>query len=645
MTFTDEQQKNIVAFYKKLIKERVEENSELFTEKIPEWWERHLGTYSCKKNKSFPFEGSADFHVPWAAFADTALESRFVAGVHSSDKLVEIDATTADTKVGARKAKDTFNLKLAKTMRLYDKICDMFQGLLVEGTRYLKIYPKQVEKSVWRYKELRKIAEGVSKFLGYDIEKNTNKLIQSKKTVKYTTVEWDDIPVTDLVWEKGAKTLQDAQWVAHRLYLNSYQIKKKKWLNTNKLPKAISKVRTGETEEVKNETTGDMLAESMMNLEDVSPWEVWGGYPFKTGEKDEKGDDIVEEKDMQFVIDIKNDVFLYGNDNKFFDKRKPFVSIPCYRIAGKIRGQGLPQRIGLLNDEFDTTHNITIDNAILCNALTLLYVPNKGFDPDKKKVKVGGAWPVAALDGVVKKMELGNPSLDLYKLENFLSSMLEKMSMVTDYSMGQEAVQRPTVRGTLALIQEFNINVNFLLKNIQNGLTEAVRMTFQTLYEFMPQEGIPFIAGDEEKVLKREDLENLDDMNIVVLADAVRAIQNIEVQKADTLLNRLGNDQTGEIDTSALKRNFVEAVDHKLLDQVVRSPKEIQRLQQMQQEIMEKAQELRQREQGLILREGMSGSKEYEQELRAAGIPEDEIEKKKDEYRKAYIKNNVGGGE
>jgi hypothetical protein len=646
ITLTEEQQKEAVEYYKKLINKRLADNSELFENKVPEWWERHLGTYSCKKVKDFPFEGSSDFHIPWAAFADTALESRFVAGVHSSDKIVEIEATTDDARLGARKAKDTFNMKLAKTMKLYDKICDMFQGLLVEGTRYLKIYPKQVEKTVWKYKALKQMAEGVSKFLGYDIEKTTNKLIQSKKTIKYTTVEWDDISVTDLIWEAGAKNLQDAQWVAHRIFLNSYQIKKKKkegWINTDSIPAEVTKVRKGETEDIKNETLGDNFA--MSAPENISLWEIWGAYPLKTGEKDENGEDIVEEKEMQFVIDTKNSILLWADENKFFDKRKPFVAIPCYRIAGKIRGQGLPQRTSILNDEFDTTHNITIDNAILCNALTLLYVPNKGFDPTKKKIKVGGAWPVAAVDGVVKKLELGNPSLDLYRLENFLSGMLEKMSMVTDYSMGQEAIQRPTVRGTLALIQEFNINVNFLLKNIQNGLAEAVKMTLQTLYEFMPQEGIPFINGSEEDVLRREDLENIDDMNIVVLADAVRAIQNIEVQKADTLLNRLGGDQTGEINTSELKRNFVEAVDHKLLDRVIRPPKELQALQQMQAEIAAKAQELQQREQDIILREGMAGAKEYEDELRAAGIPEDEIERKKDEYRKAFIKNKIGGGE
>ena len=87
-------------------------------------------------------------HVPWAAFADTALESRFVAGVHSSDKLVGIDGLSNSSKEGGRKAEKTFNYKLAKVMDLYNVICDLFQGLVVEGTRFLEIYPIAVIKMI-----------------------------------------------------------------------------------------------------------------------------------------------------------------------------------------------------------------------------------------------------------------------------------------------------------------------------------------------------------------------------------------------------------------------------------------------------------------------------------------------------------------
>ena len=643
LNLNEDEQRAIVDYYSKLIDNRMVENKELFEERLPEYWERHLGTYSSKKDPDFPFVGSANCHIPWSAFSDTALESRFVAGVHSSEKLISVEGLTSTSQGGARKAADTFNYKLAKNMCLYNVICDMFQGLVVEGTRFIKVYPKQVEKSVWRYKMLRDIVSGVTKFLGYEAEAVTNKLLQSKKTIKYMTVQWDDISVRDLVWEKGAKSLQDAQWVGQRLSLNTYQIKKMGWLNTDKLPKDITKTKTDVTEQVLNEHIGDMTAESQLNYDKVSIWEIWGAYPFKTDEKNEKGEEITEEKEIQLIIDIKNKIFLYGDKNKFFDKRKPYVSIPCYRIAGKIRGQSLPQRIALLNDELDTTHNIMIDNGTLCNAITLLYVPNKGFDPERIKIRPGKCYQVANLEGVVKQWVLGNPNLDYYRTQSFLINLLEKMGMVTDYSMGKEAIERPTVRGTMALLREFNINVNFLLKNIQEGLTQAVKMTFQTLYEFMPQTGIAFVVEENEDTLQREDLEDLEDMNITVLAEAIRAIQNVEVEKANILLDKLGGDQTGEINTSALKKNFVEKIDHKMTQEVIRSPKELQQIQAMQAEIAQKAQELQRREQNIVMREGMLSAKDYENELREKGIPEEEINKKLEEFRKAYIKNAVGG--
>jgi len=133
LNLNEDEQRAIVDYYSKLIDNRMVENKELFEERLPEYWERHLGTYSSKKDPDFPFVGSANCHIPWSAFSDTALESRFVAGVHSSEKLISVEGLTSTSQGGARKAADTFNYKLAKNMCLYNVICDMFQGLVVEA--------------------------------------------------------------------------------------------------------------------------------------------------------------------------------------------------------------------------------------------------------------------------------------------------------------------------------------------------------------------------------------------------------------------------------------------------------------------------------------------------------------------------------
>jgi len=52
----EQKQKEIVAHFKSLIDERKQANKELIEDKLPEYWDRYLGTYSSKKNKSFPWE-------------------------------------------------------------------------------------------------------------------------------------------------------------------------------------------------------------------------------------------------------------------------------------------------------------------------------------------------------------------------------------------------------------------------------------------------------------------------------------------------------------------------------------------------------------------------------------------------------------
>ncbi|MCD6448895.1 MAG: hypothetical protein J7L34_00080 [Thermotogaceae bacterium] len=625
----EQKQREIVVYFRNLISERKQANKELIEEKLPEYWERYLGTYSSKKNKSFPWEGSSDVHIPFSSFATTTLESRFVNALFNSRKFISLTPLTNEAIEPARKIEDAFNFHITKKVGIFNIVCDMLQGILVEGTRFLKVYPYEYTRKKYKYALIRKIVKGMEKILGYETDMFNN-LIKRQVEEKVFIPKWEEISVKDLFWEKGAVSIENASWIAQRLYFNTAEIKKKNWINLDKIENIqLTKKRTDEVEKTKSEFIG-VDTNEWLDEDDYEIYEIWTTYDLGDGDNE-----------YQFVVDIKNGILFYADENKFFDKRKPFVSIPCYRIAGSILGQSLPQRLALLNDELDTIHNIIIDNSILANAITYMYVPNKGFDPARIKIKPGVAIPVQSLDGVIKQFEFRNVSLDLYRLENFVINLLQKMSFVSDYALGEEAVERPTARGTLAMLQEFAINVNFLIKNIQDGLTKAVYQTLQLLYEFMPQEGIAYFSEQGEERLTREDLEYLDDMEITVLADAVRAMKDMDKQIAITLLQVFGADQTGEVDKYKIKKYFIETIAPHLAKDILRTPEEVRQLQMAQQELLDKMQVLKQKEDELMTKEGMLQEKELENELREAGYDEKEIQRRLKDFRRTYIRNVV----
>ena len=629
----DEKQKEIVLFYRDLIEKRKLKEKDFRENIIPQNWQRYFGTYSSKLDKSFPWEGASDYHIPFSSFAITALESRFVNGIFSSRRFASISDLTGENKEVAPKVEDAINFYLVPKMKIYDKVCDMFQGLLVEGTRFLKIYPVTYTKKVYKYKLLRKIVQGVSKVLGYEVDME-NKLLTTQIEKKVFVPKWEDISVVDMYWEEGATDIQSAFWVAQRLYKNKYEImNNKEWINTEKYKEMeISKKKDGYKEEVKAEFTG-INPVQITDYSNYEIYEIWGKYDLGDGEKD-----------YQFVIDIKNQILLFADENKFFDKRKPYVAIPCYRIAGQISGQSLPQRIALLNDELDTIHNITIDNATLANAMTYMYIPRRGFDPSRVKIRPGAAIPVPSFD-IIQQWKQQNVTVDLYKLESFILGLIEKMSMVTEQAFGREQVERPTARGTLALLQEFASNVNFLLKNIQAGLKEAIYQTLQTMYEFMPSEGISYFSDKGENKIERIDLEDIDDFEIEVLGDVVRAMKDVDKETALTLLNIFGKDQSGEVDVYTLKKNLVETIDPRIAKQVMRTPEEVRQLQEAKQQILTQLQLLKQKQDELMAQEGMLKEKELEQQMKEAGYDDKTIQKRLKDFRRTYIKNMVKGGQ
>jgi hypothetical protein len=297
---------------------------------------------------------------------------------------------------------------------------------------------------------------------------------------------------------------------------------------------------------------------------------------------------------------------VYDEDNPLFNGRFPVVTSPFYRIAGRIQGQGQPQRLSSLNDEYDTLHNQVIDNNSLMNSLCGTAIPQKGFDPDKIKMVLGKLIPVMSHDAI-KLFDLKNRLIDSQYIGNAINTLIERTSLVSDYSMGRESQtnKNPTARGTAMILREMSMNLTPMMQNLQIALIDGIKQTLDCMYEFMPAEGIKYshtetkvgedgvpVENTEDVIIKREDLEFRDEFEITVLSGAVEVMLDAERQTAVMLLQMFGNDQSGEINVSAIKKNAIDVLAPRQTKEFWRSPQEVQMLKMIQ----AKAQELQQRE-------------------------------------------------
>lgn len=657
-TLSPEKEKEVTQYLLDCIK-FYETQSKDINKNVQEYWDRHFGTYSCKKDKNFPFVGAADIQTGIISYSDSAIEARFRAALNTI-KLIRIDASSTAGRIAAKHIEDFLTEYWIPQIKPENELVDYFQNDVVEGTAFLQIEPIKETKKVKRYKLIERVLNFVKKLIGYEKGEDGKILIDEIEHDKYIGCKWKTIPsIEEVGFDISAGNIQECDWFYKNIYRTDREIrlneKKKGWINIDKIfvgePDKKNKSpleSTGSSillNETADETKKDYSGFNQTYINKKKFVEFVANYDIN---------DDGEDEHCYFIIYPEKELLVYYNDNEFFDKRKPYVATQFYRISGQIIGQGQPQRLASLNDEMDILQDQIIDNTTLQNSLTGFFIPSRDLDPDKIEISPGRLSPVSSFKSIQLE-KFGNSQLNLERQQATVLGLLERKSLVADYSLGRESQinKQPTAQGTAMILKEFSINLDPLMQNLQNSLKEAVYQTLMCFYETMPEEGVEYTINDDTKIFKREYLEYIDELKISVLEGATSVMADSERQIATIIMQALGQDQTGEIDTFAVKRNWLEKLDPILAKEIIREPQEVQMINEIKQkaiELLQKEEILNQQmaeiekiKQGLVIEEGKKGEQEFENKLNGMAVSPEEKQRMLTEYRSKFIEKKLGG--
>ena len=654
---SDSEQKKVCEFLK-IVLTQEEVNRQGLKDQLEENWTRHFSKYSCKKDKDFPFVGSADIQTGVIEYSDSTIEARFNAAVGE----IELTEFVGHTPKGIEAAEiigNYFNHFWRKKTKVDKVLIKGFQYDVVEGTITLKIRPiKYISKKIKRYgfvdETVGNIKKRIYKVLGKDLA-----IEDGKKEIAVGAI-WENVPLINFGFDSDSDDIQKGYFTYEKIKKSYSELKRKEreedWFNADKLKEDAKDKKTGqpvsieEDEDVKRDYQG--FNETRTNKFDL--YEFWITYDAK---------DDGKEQEWYFIYNQEKDCLHYYNLNQLFDKRKPYVTAPFYLIAGKLTGQSQPQRLGPLNDELDTLHNDIINNNTLNNTMNGFYIPIKGFNPDKFELAPGrfravNANSVKDLDSILKVVQMGNKQLDLKYQEDFVLSLLERKSLVADYSMGRESSinKKATASGTAMLLEQFQVTLDPLIKNLQEAVKDGIIQTAQCLYEYMPSAGIQFWVGKKEMTLKREHLEYIDEMDIFVLKNAVSVMIEKEKQIALLCYDLFKEDESGEINKYEVKKYLLETLNPVLKERFLRMPEEIQmiielkqkeqQLAEYEQALAEEANELQQEKDKLLLEKLERDEEEFRQKLDAnTNLSEEQKEQMLQEFRDKYLEAQVADEE
>jgi hypothetical protein len=666
LNLSTEKKKEIASYLSELYSV-AEMNDRDMSMRIDEYWNRNTGQWSAKKDKSFPWKGSADIQTGIVQYSVAGIEARYSSAINSIQFCSISSQVSEASNNAAKNAQNWINNFWRHKSSVNNVLLEAFQYETVEGTFFIQIVPDVSKKKVKKF-SFKKMISNIKNIALQPIVGKDGEMQTEDKTIDdFIAARWVNVPRRLIKFDNSVNHLSKCHWICiefEKSPAEIYELSKRKenpWYSVDKILKSTrpndmpeQKLNANEqdmSEQTKNDYIG--YIHTLTSKKAFRQW--WLSYNIGTSE-------APGYRDMSFITSKDTSELVYDEENSFFDKRKPIVSGPCRRIAGRIDGQGIPMYIGSLNDAIDTLIDQALDNNTLANTVTGTAIPQPGFDPDKVTIQPGKWYPVKAHDNL-KQWVFSNRLPDIAALEGILQGFIERKSLVSDYSLGRESQlnKHPTMRGTAMLLQEYGLNLDPLMQNTQEALKEALKQTLQCAYEFMPEKGITYSYQDKETqeykqgTLTRADLEYLEDWDIAVLQGAVDVMTNAEKQNAMQLFQTLGQDQTGEVDTFFVKENLAEKLAPRDKNKVMRSPKEQQamqmmkqkagQLQQAEQMMQQKSQRLAQQEQALNQRaageKAQIEEKKFLHELHKTNMTPEEKALRLAAFRKMYLQREM----
>lgn len=174
---------------------------------------------------------------------------------------------------------------------------------------------------------------------------------------------------------------------------------------------------------------------------------------------------------------------------------RPWLIRAFLRRPGCIYGKGIPELVRHLHKEMNAIHNQRIDAGNMVLAPFFFYRAASGFDPTEINVRPATGIPLDDPQRDVYFPDYNPSRLSVsFQEENIVMDLIQKLTYLTPAMMGRETAERPTARGTLAVIAQGEQKFGLLGARVQKIFCDLLSMTRKLYEENMPD-------GLEERIL------------------------------------------------------------------------------------------------------------------------------------------------
>lgn len=461
------------------------ENQEELLGKLKTWQKMYRG---LRKERNFPFPKAASSAIPLTRWLTETLTVRIMDTIFGQKKVWIVKALKKQfmgLDIQLEDALDWWQKHIAKFKK------NIFSPLLQcikMGTGIVKLDYVRSPRTIYRLATTVELNDpDVKKYR----TKGGNKLVKDRVT-SYNGVKLHPISREDWIQSSDSIDPEESFLCGFKKEYRPMQFKAK--FHAGAFPEITEEemndiITGGRMDEVKKARVEDQykkISESLVKK--VYVYELWMRY-------DVDGDN--EEDDIVVLWNHRTKKILKAIYNPYYYGFRPFQKFIGNPVEYSADGEGTCSILEKLQKELDTIHNQRLDRMTQINAPTYLYNPS--YFRGDEKIYPGAMFPVDDVEKAAREL----PQHDIYPSTERTEQLVQHYAMqavgVSPQVMGMPTSERPVAQETMALIEETNKKIKFLIDNIRDGIAEvAVKKLemdaqFSPVYEYKTKDGEIFV--------------------------------------------------------------------------------------------------------------------------------------------------------
>lgn len=601
---------HLLNFLQESVQRSVDSRS-VWQQNLETWYKQYKGVV---KNKSFPWEGCSNLHIPITGIIVDTLVSRMINPIfgtqpfltargvsESSQNQNPTEGSDAPPKISdneiANDVEHFLDFILEKRVGIYPKVQDWVREAFIYGRGVMKIVWRKDVRSYSRKLSRIQVEEEIELFQqkvqSGNMNPNTLEFLDQmtflaenhdweskpflkieREEVTYNNPDWVFIPVEDFIYHPRAIDIASSPYVAHRfrrdydellksqdagIYENVDQINPMGGDSSSSIISAHGESLLKDVQ-MMEEGYENVSQEADDSLEEIELIEFHGKYDI---DNDGRMEDIVA------TFSPRQNVLLSVRESDLLHGKKPFAEIKMFPVPGRFESQGVPEIITDLQQELNDIHNQRIDNGTITNAVMFWYDPNSDVDPEIHRPGPGMGFPAGP--NQIGILQTGDVKFSSFREEELVRRLIQDRIGVSDFAIGNDAtaIQNKTATGVSAIVNEGNQRLEMMLRNVAIGLNEACLQTLQLLQQFGKDEMFfRVIEGAKTSMRKVTAKEIQGQYDIDIAANSVntnRLMRLSEIQQQLELALRAGPEH---VNISPLIKEFMRQSGSRMADEI-----------------------------------------------------------------------------